>query len=105
MLSITPRERPEAGATPSPSTRASPVSPTSPTRTTTLVEPTSITATVLRLLLVMAYPSSLQHRPVAEPEVDSRVVDSLVAGLVRQGGPDGELVGDRARIAEHGGLA
>ena len=54
MLSITPRDRPEAGATPIPRMRVSPASPRSPTRTATLVEPTSIAATVLRLRVFIA---------------------------------------------------
>ena len=101
MLSMTPRESPDAGATPTPRMRVSPWSPMSPTSTVTFVEPTSIAATVFRRLIVMASPVlSLQHRVVAEAEVHRRVVDLLHLRLLRERGPNRELVGDGAGIAE-----
>ena len=55
MLSITPRESPEAGATPTPRTCVSPYSFTSATSTVTFVEPMSMAAMAL-LRCFMASP-------------------------------------------------
>ena len=52
MLSITPRERPAAGATPTPSTRACPYSFRSATSADTFVEPMSMAAMALLFFMV-----------------------------------------------------
>ena len=56
MLSITPRDSPEAGATPTPSTCVSPYSFTSATSAVTLVEPMSMAAMAVAVLRFMASP-------------------------------------------------
>src|SRR5262245_20568551 len=101
MLSMTPRESPAAGLTPTPRMRVSPWSPRSPTMTATLVDPTSMAATVLRRLMGF---SLLQHRAIAVAQVDGGVVDAADLGLLLEGSPNGQLVLDGRGVAEERGL-